>query len=301
MLLLITILNYKTFSNFFYSGSLSSLYTFFFSHETFLGKDSPRSTGSSRTLLFLMIVSFIIFYKHFEKYNFLKLTIYVLISTFILLFQSRTTITLLAVFVLMNFICEKNFSLKNLIIYLIKYLILPIIFLYLILIIKETSYPYDFYKFLKEEGVSKSMVEITKDFQRPIDPQTFSSGRVNDWKDILSNINKSIIYGFGAQGDRYLINQTASNGLLYAISSSGLIGFVPFVLFSILSLQIILKNFIKHLKFNVTINFFCSIIVLLMLLRSILESSYAVFSIDFLIIYTFINYLNKFSLKNDTN
>ena len=61
-------------------------------------------------------------------------------------------------------------------------------------------------------------------------------------KDILSNINKSIIYGFGAQGDRYLINQTASNGLLYAISSSGLIGFVPFVLFSILSLQIILKN-----------------------------------------------------------
>ena len=35
----------------------------------------------------------------------------------------------------------------------------------------------------------------------------------------------------------------------------------------------------------------------MILLRSILESSYAVFSIDFIVIYTFINYLNKFSLK----
>ena len=171
MLLLITIFYSKHFLIFLLW--IFKFFVYFFFHETFLGKDSPRSTGSSRTLLFLMIVSFIIFYKYFEKYNFLKLTIYVLISTFILLFQSRTTITLLAVFVLMNFICEKNFSLKNLIIYLIKYLILPIIFLYLILIIKETSYPYDFYKFLKEEGVSKSMVEITKDFQRPIDPRHF--------------------------------------------------------------------------------------------------------------------------------
>ena len=34
-------------------------------------------------------------------------------------------------------------------------------------------------------------------------------------------------------------------------------------------------------------------------LRSILESSYAVFSIDLIVIYTFLNYLDKFSLKNN--
>ena len=37
MLLLITTLNYKTFVNFFYGESSSTLYTFF-SSETFLGK-----------------------------------------------------------------------------------------------------------------------------------------------------------------------------------------------------------------------------------------------------------------------
>ncbi len=301
MLCLITILNYKTFSNFFFSDSLSSLYTFFFANENFLGKDSPRSTGSSRTLLVLMITSFLLFHKYLEKNNFLKLIIYVLISTFILLFQSRTTITLLIVFVLMNFIYEKNYSFMNTIKYLFQYVILPIIFLYFILIIKESSYPYDFHKFLIQEGVSKSMIEITKDFQRPLDPNTFSSGRVNDWKALLSNIDKSIIYGFGAQGDRFLINQTASNGILYAISSSGILGVMPFILFSIFSLWVIFKQFLKNYKFFIPVSFFCSMIILLMLLRSILETSYAVFSVDFIIVYTFINYLNKFSFNNDTN
>ena len=248
-----------------------------------------------------MITSFLLFHKYLEKNNFLKLIIYVLISTLILLFQSRTTITLLIVFVLMNFIYEKNYSFMNTIKYLFQYVILPIIFLYFILIIKESSYPYDFHKFLIQEGVSKSMIEITKDFQRPLDPNTFSSGRVNDWKALLSNIDKSIIYGFGAQGDRFLINQTASNGILYAISSSGILGVMPFILFSIFSLWVIFKQFLKNYKFFIPVSFFCSMIILLMLLRSILETSYAVFSVDFIIVYTFINYLNKFSFNNDTN
>ena len=67
MLSLITILNYKVFVNFFASKSSSTLYTFFFSSETFLGKNSPRSTGSSRTLLIMMIMSFFIFKNFFYK------------------------------------------------------------------------------------------------------------------------------------------------------------------------------------------------------------------------------------------
>ena len=46
-------------------------------------------------------------------------------------------------------------------------------------------------------------------------------------KKLLKKIKgKNIIYGFGAQGDRYLINQTASNGILYAYTSSGIIGLI---------------------------------------------------------------------------
>ena len=133
MLLLISILNYKAYINFFTSEESSTLYTFYFSNETYLGKSSPRSTGSSRTLLFILIISFIIFNNFLENKKIIKITIFTIISTFILLFQSRTTVTLLIIFILINFIFEQKFSLKDLIKYFCIYLLLPIIFLYTIL------------------------------------------------------------------------------------------------------------------------------------------------------------------------
>lgn len=297
MLLLITGLNYKTFVNFFSSESSSSLYTFFFSNETFLGKISPRSTGSSRTLLLIMIISFLIFSEFFKKNVFLKFIIYILISSLILLFQSRTSIVMLITFILLNYIYENNFSLKNTLKYFIVYIFLPIIFVYFILIFKEITQNKDLLKNINDNGIKKNLLLLTDDFKRPIDPDTYSSGRVQDWKNILSKSNKSLIYGYGAQGDRFLINQTASNGILYSFASSGILGLIPFVSFSILSLWIISKKFLKNTKSRLIINYYSSIVVFLLLLRSILESSYALFSIDFIVIYTFINYLYNFSLK----
>ena len=57
-----------------------------------------------------------------------------------------------------------------------------------------------------------------------MDPDTYSSGRFDDWNLIINKIDDSIIYGYGSQGDRFMIQQTASNGLLYALSSSGILG-----------------------------------------------------------------------------
>ena len=61
MLILISCLNYKAIQNFFQVEEGYVLYTFFTSSETFFGKDSPRSTGSSRTFLFLFIIVLVIF------------------------------------------------------------------------------------------------------------------------------------------------------------------------------------------------------------------------------------------------
>ena len=294
MLILITFLNYKTFVNFILIDEPSALYTFFSSSETFLGKNSPRSTGSSRTILLIMIISFLIFDNFFKNKNYLKLMIYILISTFIILFQSRTSITLLIIFVFINFIYENNYSFKGVVKYFFVYLIMPILLIYIILTSKQVVHDTKFYKY----GELNPLV-LSDDLKRPIDPKTYSSGRFNDWKNILSKINKSLIYGYGSQGDRYLINQTASNGLLYALSSSGILGILPFIFFSILSLWITLINFFKSKKIKIFLNYYISIVVILLLLRSLLESSYAVFSVDFIVIYTFVNYLNKYSLNND--
>ncbi len=294
ILLLISLLNYKAYVNFIIKEDPSVLYTYFFSPETFLEKDSPRSTGSSRSLLLIMIISYLIFDNFFKKNNKSKLMIYVLISTLVILFQSRTSITLLIIFVLLNFIYENNYSLKGVVKYFLIYFIIPVLAIYTILASKQAVHVTEFYKFGK-----LSPIELSNDLKRPIDPKTFSSGRVNDWKNILSKINQSAVYGYGSQGDRFLINQTASNGLLYALSSSGILGILPFILFSILSLWITLKIFFQNLSLKISINYYSSITVILLLLRSLLESSYAVFSVDFIILYTFINYLNKFSYKNN--
>ena len=112
-------------------------------------------------------------------------------------------------------------------------------------------------------------------------------------------IKKSVIYGYGAQGDRYLINQTASNGIIYSLSSSGILGTIPFIFFSILSVWVVLRILFENLKLRIPITNYSAIIVILILLRSLLESSYAVFSIDLIVIYTFANYLNKFYSKNN--
>ena len=77
---------------------------------------------------------------------------------------------------------------------------------------------------------------ITKDTIRGF--TGFSSGRLNDWSEIINEFSNSNnfekLFGFGSQGDRFTINQSASNGMLYALISSGLIGFSFFILFSVL-------------------------------------------------------------------
>ena len=94
------------------------------------------------------------------------------------------------------------------------YFIMPIIMVYTVLIIKQVTQEKNLFDLKnKEINVSKNLIEITKDFKRPINQATFTSGRFNDWEFILSNMDESIIFGYGAQGDRFLINQSASTEL----------------------------------------------------------------------------------------
>jgi hypothetical protein len=88
MLIIITLLNYKTFLIFFSEKYSNSLYTFFQSSETYLGKDSPRSTGASRTILFIYIISNFLFFKFYNKFRILKYFLYIVASTIIIFFKA---------------------------------------------------------------------------------------------------------------------------------------------------------------------------------------------------------------------
>tara|TARA_B100001057_G_C22605697_1_gene854555 strand:- start:102 stop:752 length:651 start_codon:yes stop_codon:yes gene_type:complete len=211
---------------------------------------------------------------------------------------------------------EKKYYINNVSKYLIFYILFPIILLYSTLYLKNIIY---LNNLLDSKNINKSSTSenidksskyyelsyfekfyfLNKNFKRPIDPNTFSSGRSQDWSLILKKMDKSILYGYGSQGDRYLINQTASNGLIYAVSSSGIVGLFFFISFSLYFLLIVFKNLILERSSSLKKNYLSSLVIFLILLRSILESSYAVFSVDFIIIFTFINFLNKFNTKEN--
>ena len=300
MLIIITLLNYKAFSEFFSDAYSNKLYTFFKSSETYLGKQSPRSTGSSRTILFIYIISNFLFFKFYNKFKIFKYLVYILTGSLILLFQSRTTIGLLLIFVLLNYIYEKNFSFKNLLKYIVIYLILPCLATAMLVIVKAEIYETKIItSVFKKDNVKNELGIIYENSKRPMDPASFSSGRFDDWSQIIKKMNQSIIYGFGAQGDRLIINQSASNAFLYAFSSAGILGLSFFFLFTLNSLWILMKFYFFYLKSQQKREFFIAVIILLLIARSILESSYSVFGVDYIIYYSFLNYLSNFCIKNN--
>ena len=143
--------------------------------------------------------------------------------------------------------------------------------------------------FLKDETHRKIL--LRKDFQtdEKIDINKISSGRIKDWKNIVTKTyEESPIYGFGAQADRFLINQTSSSAFIYAFSSSGILGLFFFCILYLRSLMISLRLLFRkdnYLKFTIK-NYFtilASLNLIFLLIRSFFETSIAVFGIDFLV------------------
>ena len=149
-------------------------------------------------------------------------------------------------YLLLNFYFEKDFSFKAWRKFIVISFIMPIIFVYTLLLIKNISYNENF--LINNQSISKKLSEVNQKSIRPFDPITYSSGRFNDWNLIINKIDGSFIYGYGSQGDRHLIQQTASNGLLYALSSSGVTGLLFFILMSLTYFFVFCKNFSLSLK-----------------------------------------------------
>ena len=119
-----------------------------------------------------------------------------------------------------------------------------------------------------------------------------SSGRFDDWKNLINlyDYKNNLFFGYGAQGDRHLINQTASNALIYSLASSGVIGLSFFLFFSFMASWYVIQ-FILNIKFiskskNIEPLYYFSIFTLMIILiRSLIESSYAVFGVDFILFF----------------
>ena len=108
--------------------------------------------------------------------------------------------------------------------------------------------------------------------------------------------------GYGAQADRILINQSIHNAVLYSsLSGSLLAGLLIIFIYVYVSILLLKFYFTGAYKLcNSSLVHFAASILIIICLRSILETSFAIFSIDFLVfIIGFLFF--KESLKNIKN
>lgn len=273
---------------------LNGNYTLYGSFEqeskSFLRKAEPRSSGISRNLLIIIIFAEALgLKKKINKYVFE--TFKICFFTIIFLFQSRIIIFLSILYLILSFLFNKKLNMKNLLIQFFKYLAIPI-FLFFILMNNFTIQQNKNHN----NNLTYNIIENVNKNVRSFD--TFSSGRLDDWYKLFNNFNYKQIFGYGAQGDRFLIKQTASNGVLYAISSSGFLGLLFFLSFSLYASILSIKNIIKGFYLQNDYIFYTNLMVIIILLRSLLESGYAVFGIDYIVLVTCLTLINDKNLKN---
>jgi hypothetical protein len=268
--------------------------------KLFISKTSPRSSGVSRSCLVLILLSSLIFDYYFKNKKLLTF-LRIFFLTIILLYQSRTII-FLTIFVILTFIIlEKELSIKSLFKSLFYYICIPVVIFFIITNYGENQYALKRTNLEKEAlglpAVDKPIKKYKQKNVRDFIPKNFSSGRFEDWYLILNKIEKDkILFGYGAQGDRHLINQSASNGLIYSFISSGIFGSIFFIFFSVVVFFQSLKNIFLSYKTN-KIDYIYGLIVLTILGRSVLETSYAVFSIDLIVLITALCLNTKYKTK----
>jgi oligosaccharide repeat unit polymerase len=180
---------------------------------------------------------------------------------------------------------------------LIVLIILPIVTFHLFAKIKSNFFTGG----IKEITVSTENQEKLRKHQERLTSNYSTSGRTEIWRNILLiAIEEKIIIGKGPQADRYLLTNyidknkritnflvyenNASNAMLYSYLCAGMFGLFVIIFIYANFIKIIYKNiFVKKnfFKNNILHNF--SIVTLsYLLIRSIFENSFSLFSVDFI-------------------
>jgi hypothetical protein len=264
-------------------------------------KNMPRSSGLGRMAL-LIFLFFIIFIDLKKIQNKFFLLFFVIPGIF--LTQSRA---ILGIYILLVLILSfaKYYKLYNFKKNFILFIIIPLTMSVLITQLKTSNLNYYknlYFKVINDTDNFKSN-EIKTELKllRTVHPETFSSNRVKHWKDIIKKTKstEAVLIGNGTQADRFLIKETASNATIYIFASTGVIGILIYAMIIINIVRILLKkiNYLKKSSYYNDNNLTFGVLVMFVLLvRGLVESSYAVFGIDyifFILALYFINYDKK--------
>lgn len=271
----------------------------------YLSTEVPRSSGIARSSLIIIIpLSLFLIIKTNIKllhYIFYFFFIFLLLTT-----QSRLVMFgyLIGCIIIIIYIFQFYKNFKKRVINIILLIFLPIMLTYLTIELKYYLQINTELIISKQEKVKTTDYGQRNNFKsfRKVDPESFSSRRFDDWKEILKN-NKNVIFGYGALGDRYLINQSASSIFFYSYASGGFISLFIFILIIIRSIytnSLILFKFERKLNRKNYYILSACLIQIFLIFRSIFESSFAVFGIDFIFFFVTFFFTEKY-LEEKTN
>jgi hypothetical protein len=246
--------------------------------------------------------------QRFNKFIYLFTFLILFLCTFYIWgFQSR--MAFFGVILIFFFLLLSKINLKKKFISIIFFFIIPILSFEILNYYKTNNY-YEaktaYHSFKKEHDISKKNSEdkFIKNNRLLVEKENYTSsyitsGRSNLWSKSINYIFKSPIIGYGPQADRYLfkdayfnINEhtklyesNSSNALIYSSLCAGVFGFVINLLIYLLVIKeilikIIKNNIIRTGNILTRLSFFT---LIFLIFRSIVENSFMLFSLDFLL------------------
>jgi len=280
--------------------------------NSFFNHSVPRITSVSRLLLFFYIILTCFSFFISKNKNYIKITLlyfFIIFSgSLIWSFQSRTILLTKVIidFLLLFFSYKKK---KNKIITFLILTFLPIILHYSIVVIKnketriiftyEARLIYEKIFTVNNNDINPNNSLIIKE-NRIFDKNT--SRRTDIWNAIIKKSKESVFFGYGSQADRWYINRSdnfynnASSAFFYALICGGVLGTLIYILIFYKTLKLIFfifeknKSFLKSSNLLTISSFF---ILITLLLRSLVENSFMVFSVDNIFFLTCYYILNK--------
>lgn len=267
--------------------------------NSFFNHSVPRITGVSRLLLFFYIILNCFTFFILKKGGYIKITLlYTLIifsGSLIWSFQSRTILlTKLIIDILLILFLEKKIKIKILIFLILTFL--PIILHNSIILIKNKESRVSFINelvmiqsIIAKQNNSDIKLENNLIFKKNRIFNEGASGRSEIWSAIIKKSKESPFFGYGSQADRWYINRSApfynnaSSALFYSLISGGITGVLIYLSIFFKTLKLVFITFLRKkifFKNNNLLTISSFFILIALLLRSLVENSFMIFSID---------------------
>ena len=273
--------------------------------DTFFDKTFPRVTGVARSLslLAVLLLLSIIFIKKNKNILSIEFLIFFSLSFIIWGIQSRGAILCFSFStIFLIFFIKSNIQVK--LFRFLVFIILPILVFEIYkdnLINKNIKIEFnetiiEDEKKLNDQNYQKYREELEEKLaNNRFNNKQGTSGRIKLWKKSLEKYDKKKLFGNGPQADRLLISEdlsvqygnNVSNGFIYAFLCSGYLGLLSFIILNILLFYSLIMMVFKKRIFQQKKNFLEKIATIYLVffgLRVFFENSYAVFSIDFLVV-----------------